>query len=314
MSLLSLKDIYYSPDNAASFGGLERLYKEAKKQGIITKKSDVREFLQSQNAFNKYRPYRRKYERRRIVVPGSYYLIQADLLVLDKIGRVNKGYKYILSVIDVFSKKAYAEPIKKKTGREVVQALEKIFTMFTEKPKFLQVDEGKEFFNSNVKLFLKTHNVVLFHNYSDTKAAVIERFQRTLMMRLQRYFEVKGTNRYIDILQNIINSYNNSVHRSIGRTPNSVDKYNEMETWLHLYKDLIKKEIEQKPPFKIGDYVRIKTVRSIFFKGYKSGFSEAVFKVQEVVKSYPTTYKLVEQDGTTVLGIFYKEELSKVII
>jgi hypothetical protein len=103
-----------------------------------------------------YYPYRQKYERRRIVVPGSYYLIQADLLLLDKIGRVHSGYEYILSVINVFCKKANTDPIKKKIGREVVKGLKNIFNVSTEKrnerKKFLQVDERKELFNSNVKL------------------------------------------------------------------------------------------------------------------------------------------------------------------
>jgi hypothetical protein len=253
--------------------------------------------------------------RRRVIVPGIDHLWQGDLLVLDKLSRYNKGFKYILSVIDVFSKVAFVEPLKSKTEPEVSNALKLIFDRSKRHPSLFQVDEGKEFFNSYVKKLMSDMNIKMFHNHFDTKACVVERFQRTLMGRIYRFFELRKTKNYIDVLEDIVTSYNNSFHSSIKCNPNNVNKYNEMETWMSLYGSLKKREkLCRKSVLKEGDFVRIKVIRNVFTKGYSAGFTDQVFKIEEVVKSYPITYKLVETDRSKVLGIFYKEELSKITI
>jgi hypothetical protein len=251
------------------------------------------------------------------MVPEPFYLFQADLLVLDKLSRYNSGYKYILSVIDCFSRVAYVAELKKKTGGEVSVALVEIFDKFGQ-CKYLQTDEGTEF--SKVRLILEKWVVTHFHINSDTKACIVERFQRTLMSKIFRYFEYYHTKTYISVLDDIVTAYNNTtIHSSLGRSPSSVTKENEMDTWLRIYRKLYETKWNMKPKYQEGNFVRIKTkrikavrIKTTFFKGYAGAYSERIFKISEVLKSCPFTYKLVDEEGSPVLGTFYKQELSLV--
>jgi hypothetical protein len=303
-----LASLYSNPLEPSSFSGIKKLHNASNHE---IKKSEIEKYLRSQSSYNKYIPYRNKYVRRVVMVPEPFYLFQADLLVLDKLSRYKSGYKYILSVIDCFSRVAYVTVLKKKTGEEVSVALDEIFDKFGP-CKYLQTDEGTEFFNSKVRHILEKWVVTHFHNNSDTKACIVERFQRTLMSKIFRYFEHYHTKTYINVLDDIVTAYNNTIHSSLGRSPSSVTKENEMDTWLRIYRKLYETKWNMKPKYQEGNFVRIKTKRSTFFKGYAGAYSERIFKISEVLKSYPITYKLVDEEGSPVLGIFYKQELSLV--
>src|ERR1700709_2308155 len=129
------------------------------------------------------------------------------------------------------------------------------------------------------------------------------------MSKLFKYFTHTNSFRYVDILDNVVMSYNNSVHRSIGIEPNNVTKENEMMVWMYLYKDLIRSKSRQVSDIKANDYVRIYKYRNTFDKGYISKFTTEIFKVSEVVSSIPITYKLVDNNNEKLLGTFYKDEL-----
>lgn len=113
-----------------------------------------------------YSPLRRRFTRRRTIQKGINDTWQADLSILESIAKYNKGYKYLLCVIDIFSKIAHIEPLKTKSGKEVASAFLKIFKKFNGKPKNIQVDQGTEFFNSHVKQLLQKHNINLYHSYN----------------------------------------------------------------------------------------------------------------------------------------------------
>jgi uncharacterized pyridoxamine 5'-phosphate oxidase family protein len=82
---------------------------------------------------------------------------------------------------------------------------------------------------------------------------------------------------------------------------------------MNIYRKLYTRQWATKPTLTEGEFVRIRLTRETFFKGYSGSFSDRVFKVKEILKSYPITYKLVNEEGDDVLGVFYKEELSSVI-
>jgi transposase InsO family protein len=136
------RNIYYNPKVPGSFGSLKRLQTAAK-----STYKEAEQFLQSQDTHTRNRQFRFKFKRRKIMVPHVDYLWQADLVTVKNISGKNKGYEYLLTVIDVLSRFAFVEPIKKKTGKYVVEALKKIFSTSRRKPKYLQTDEGLEFFN-----------------------------------------------------------------------------------------------------------------------------------------------------------------------
>ena len=138
---------------------------------------------------------------------------QADLVDISSLARFNKGYKYLLTCIDVFSKFAWVVPLKNKTGESLVNGFQSTLDL-GRTPGKVQTDKGTEFLNRNFQSFLKEKSIHFFTTNNELKASVVERFKRILKTRMWKYFTAKNTRVYIDILQNIVHAYNNSYHRS----------------------------------------------------------------------------------------------------
>lgn len=158
-----------------------------------------------------HRYARKNYERRKYSMRGIANTLQADLIEMQSYKKKNRGYRYILIVIDVFSKRAYAEPLKDKTAKEVSEAMEKIFQKVGHSIRNLHTDDGKEFFNGTMKRLLIRHdNINHYSTYSDKKASIVERLIRTIKRKLYMQFNLRGSNKWYDILQEVINIYNNT--------------------------------------------------------------------------------------------------------
>lgn len=212
-----LDNIYYDPSDAGSFGGIERLYKRANELKIpgVDRKL-IKDYLSEQTAYTLHKPARRHFKRNRTYVHGIDHQWQADLADMQGLQSDNDHYRYILTVIDVFSKHAWAEAVTSKNSKEVTNAFQTILKRSKpRKPERLQTDKGKEFFNKDFQSLLKANNIHHFASESDQKAAVVERFNRTLKSRIWTFLSAKQTSRWIDALPKIVISYNNSYHRSI---------------------------------------------------------------------------------------------------
>ena len=253
-----LKQAYYDAASPGSFGGLEQI-KPPK-----TSLKKVREWAQTQPTYTLHKPVRKHFPRNRVVVQGLDHLWQSDLLDMQAYRQQNRGIRYLLTVIDVLSKFAYVEPIKNKTGKDVKTALEKIFSS-GRKPLQLQTDSGTEFKNKVVQDYLKQENVHFYVPHSEQHAQVVERFNRTLKQLIWRYFTYSNKYKYLDVLPDLVTRNNHTYHRTIKRTPASVNIFNDQEVWKQVYGQHIKKPI---PKFKVGDQVRISKTGVIFRKGY----------------------------------------------
>ena len=195
------------------------------------KRQTIENWLKTQDTYTLHKPIRRKFQRRRVIVGGKNHQFQADLIDLRALRNKNDGVSYLLTCIDVFSKYAYVIPLKRKTGRSLVKAFETIFKT-GEVPLRLQTDKGTEFRNRLFQTFLKKHNVHFFVSQNDDiKAAIVERFNRTLKERMWRYFTKHNTKRYVDILPNLVKSYNKTYHRSIKLAPAQVTSANQEVVW-----------------------------------------------------------------------------------
>ena len=254
---------------------------------------------------------RRHYKRNRVIVGGIDELWQMDLADMQAIATDNDGYRYLLVCIDVFSKFVWVIPLKTKTGPALVTAFKKILES-GRKPQKIQTDQGTEFFNKHFKDLMKEEEIQLYNTYNETKASVVERVIRTLKTRMWRYFTAKKTMRYIDVLQDLVDSYNKSKHRSIQKKPINVTQKNEREVWHTLYGEREKKE-PVKYKFEIGDQVRISKMKRTFEKGYLPNFSKEIFTVSQQIPRHPPVYKLKDYDQEELSGTFYNEELQKVI-
>ena len=222
--------------------------------------------------------------------------------------KYNRGMRYLLTVLDVFSKYAWVQPLKAKTGVALVQAFDKIVKQGRQ-PNRLQMDRGKEFYNRTFQRWLEEQGIHHFSTKGDAKASVVERFNRTLKERLYRYFTAANTLRFDDVLPNLVQGYNATHHRSIGMAPQDVTWENEEAVWKRLYDKRLKKK---KPQFKVGDRVRLNKIHRTFQKGYLPGWTEEVFVVHRVVPGPVPTCKIREWDDTPVQGTFYEADLQKV--
>ena len=214
-------------------------------------------------------------------------------------------------VIDVFSKYAWMIPLKNKSGPSLVEAF-KVILSSGRKPEKIMTDQGTEFLNRHFRALMKEEDIELYNTYNETKASIVERLIRTLKTKMWRYFTAKKTLRYVDMLQDLLYSYNHSVHRSIKTEPVSVTLENEKKVWHTLYSD----RTEEKTPkykFKIGDQVRISKIKRKFEKGYLPNFSQEIFSISKRIPRDPPVYKIKDYDGEELKGMFYGKELQKVI-
>ena len=223
----TLKSIYLDPSQPASFGGLDAVYRAVKEGGNskISRKQ-VQDWLSQQDVYTLHKPARRHYNRSRVIVSGVDAQYQADLVDVQSLSRYNKGFKYLLTCIDIFSKYAWVVPLKTKQGQELVKAFKSILSS-DRKPRKLQTDQGTEFLNRVFQKFLRDNDIDFFTTNSGLKASVVERFNRTFKNKMYKYFTYKNTLSYIDVLPQLIKSYNNTYHRSIKMKPSQVTKANE---------------------------------------------------------------------------------------
>jgi hypothetical protein len=215
-----------------------------------------------------------------------------------------------LTCVDVFSKFARVALLKTKGAVTVRDAFAGMLQ--DKKPRLLQTDKRTEFLNSTFQKLLTDNNIKHYTSENDDiKCAIVERWHRTILGKLYRYFTYKNTTRYTDVIQDLVKSYNETTHSSIKVAPFDVSEHNESKIRQILYRRNIKKK---KASFDVGDTVRISGARSRWFtKGYRDRWTEEIFKVVQVYDTSPITYGLTDYADEPIKGTFYKEELQKVI-
>jgi len=241
-------------------------------------------------------PVRRKFKRRRVISYGVDDVWSCDLVEMQEWSKQNKGYRYMLNVIDVHSKYAWSIPLKDKTGKTVLEAFKQIVESSGRKPDHIWVDEGKEFYNKNIDEWIKENNIIRYSTHGEHKSAVVERFNRTLKTIMWKRFTAENTRNWIDMLDKLLFRYNNKKHSTIKMTPTEASQL---------------MSIEQKSKYSVGDQVRISRIKGIFEKGYLPNWSEELYTVHEVKRTDPTTYILKDMNGEIIKGGFYNEELPK---
>ncbi|XP_075775628.1 uncharacterized protein LOC142826578 [Pelodiscus sinensis] len=306
-----LEKIHYTPREAGSFGGVNPLFQAVKKHSKTLNRRQVTSWLSDQDAYSLHKPARIHFKRDKTIVSDVDAQWQADLVDMHWFSKRNSGFKYILTVIDILSKYAWALGLKDKTGKEVAKAFKAIFSE-GRVPQKLQTARGKEFLNKPLSGLLKRHGVHHFVTNNEVKAGVVERFNRTLKSRMWRYFTAHNTFRYIDILSEFIKSYSWSFHRTIRTRPADVNPANSLKVWKSVYGDDVK--IKQAVvPFRKGDHVRLSKTKGAFKKGYEQTFTDEIFIVDEALtRGERPVYRLKDYEGETVTGSFYPEELQKV--
>ena len=260
----------------------------------------------------------KKFKRRYIYSPGIDVIWTTDLILIPKYSKQNNGYKYILTILDVFSKFAWVAVTKKKDKKTIANAFENILKK-GRVPRKIWSDGGGEYDNHFFRSMLKKYNIEPYRTDSELKAIMAERFNQTLMNKIVKMFTERDNHRYIDDIERIVNEYNNTYHSSIKMTPIEASKEeNEGIVYYNLYskrrREMMKQNI--KPKFKVGDIVRIYKFKKIFEKGYDPKWSNELFIIYKDNGTIPNTYKVksIEKKNDRyeyIKGNFYEQELQK---
>lgn len=284
------------------------------------KRDTIKEALKDEPSYYLHRSAKYKFPRRQVIVSGPNVQLQIDLKDVKKYQEHNDKIKYLLCAVDCFSKMAYVRPMTNKNATSSEIALTSILKDIPSNIKKIQCDRGGEFWNQKYKKFLSEHKIKLFatHNY-DIKASHVERFQRTLMRRIHKFFTAFNTWRYVDDLQKIVYSYNRTFHASIGMAPINVSPANAGEVAHRLFSPDSRRRKSardaltlRKYKFAKGDSVVITKLKKLFQKEYLGLWKPEIYFVDTVNITHPPTYKLRDYCGEVLEGSFYEQEMQSV--
>ena len=249
------------------------------------------------------KPIIKKFNKRKVYSSFKGNIWVVDLAHMQLLSKFNKGFRFLLCVIDIFSKYAWVVPLKDKKGVSIVNAFQRILKESNHKPNKIWVDKGSEFYNNSFKKWLKDNDIEIYSTNNEGKSVIAERFIRTLKSKIYKYMTSISKNMYIDKLDDIVKKYNNTYHASIKMKPVDIKD----NTCIGF-----KKEVNDKnPKFKVGDHVRISKYKNIFAKGYILNWSEERLIIKKIKNTVPWTYVLNDLNGEEIIGTFYENELQK---
>jgi hypothetical protein len=307
-----IRNAFLELDSPSAFTAIENVLRTAKRSDPAISQKDVVSTLQGEATYTLHRPRRITRIKRLTTMPsGLNSDWQADLADFQNIKTKNKGMNYLLVCIDVLSRKIYVEPIKTKGTQDMQSAFDKIFAKADVKPLKITSDRGKEFESPAMKAYFARNAILKHVVFSTFHAGVVERSIRTIKMRLYKYFTQYRTVKWLDVIDKVVDGINNSINRTIGVTPNSVNKANAQA----LYRRVFKIRKENNPnllkKFQKGDIVRFDSGKGIFEKSYLPNYTEELFRIRDVKKTMPVHYKVEDLEGEEISGVFYPMELAK---
>ena len=190
-----------------------------------------------------------------------------------------------------------------KKGINIINAFQSISKKPNIKPDKIWVDKGSEFYNSSFKKWLKDNDITIYSTHNEEKSVVAERFTRTLKKKIYKNMTLISKNVYINKLDDIVNEYNKTYHRTIKMK--SIDVKD--NTYININKEVNDKD----PKFKVGDHVRISKYKNIFAKGYTPNWSEEIFVIKEIKNTVPWTTVINDLNGKEIIETFSEKELQK---
>ena len=248
-----------------------------------------------------HKPVIKKFNKRKVYSQFRDNVWGVDFADMQSLSKKNKGIKYLLCAIDLFSKYVFVIPLKDKKGISIVNVFSKIIKQSNRKPNKIWVDQGSEFYIRVFKKWLSDNDIIMYSTFNEGKSVVAERSIRTLKNKLYKHMTAIGKNVYYNVLDDVVNEYNNSKHNTIKMKPKDV-KNNK-----RLYID---EHNEKSARYNVGDRVRISKFKNIFAKGYTPNWSREIF----IVNNINDTYNLKDLNDEEIIGSFYDKELQKTIL
>ena len=250
--------------------------KKSQGSGLANNKENV------QLANELHKPIIKKLNKRKVYSSFKDNIWGVDLADMQLLSKFNKRFRFLLCVIDIFSKYAWVIPLKDKKGISIINAFQIILKKSNREPNKIWVDKGSEFYNNSFKKWLKDNDIEMYSTNNEGKSVIAERIIRTLKNEICKYMASISKNVYIDKLDDIVKKYNNTYHRSIKMKPVDVKD----NTYIGFKKEVIDKNHK----FKVRDHVRISKYKNIFTKGYMPNWSEEIFIIKKIKNTVPWTY------------------------
>jgi Integrase core domain/Chromo (CHRromatin Organisation MOdifier) domain len=308
-----LKHNWINKNKKYAFSGISKIYEHYK--GAISQR-------EIQDQLSQIQTYSRHKEGKKITNHNPFFvhkvneMWQLDIMYLPDYKKESKGYKYLLCVLDVFSRKLFIRKLKQKDTNTVIRKFDSILEESKKEPEKIVVDKGSEFKSEVFQKFCEYLGIKLIFTYNETKAAHVERAQRSFQNILYRLLEEHQTRDFLRFLKDTLHIYNNRKNRITGFSPNfAYQEKNHDLISANLEKKYNEKiKTKKKPRFKEGDFVRIREVKTAFSRGYHPNFTEEIFKVKKVLLNLPfPRYILSDYTGEEeIKGSFYSNEITLV--
>lgn len=307
-----LKNLWTSPNSEIAFSGVTKIKdfynNEKKNYEIENELASIRTYTRHKEAkkVKKFNPF---------FVYQPHDMWQIDLMYLPDLAKYNEGYKYLLCLLEVFSRKLYIKILKDKSSISVTNAFDELQKKINIFPRKIVCDMGAEFKCRQFIDYCKKNNIKIIFTTNDTKAANVERAQRSFQGILYRILEEKQTKKYLDHLQDTLRIYNNRKNRMTGFSPNNAIKNENIasvQIKLNKYYG-VKISDRKKPRYKKGDSVRVLEKRGKFARGYQPYFSEEVFKIKNILLNLPQPRYVLSSfdESEQIIGTFYEREITK---
>ena len=232
----------------------------------------------------------KNYETNKTIFKSIDDTWSSDLLDMNHYDpKNNRGYRYILVVIDNFSKFGWTKPLKNKYAQSITDAFSEIIKSSNRKPHLLETDDGKEYVNKIFNEFLKKNNIRRYSRYTDKGAVFAEQFNRTVRNLLKKPVFLAGNADWLGELPSVIKQYNNTIHHSIKMTPNQASKKANQRK---VYSNLEDKREIRKPKFKLGQSVRTADIKKVFSKGDSTNYSYKFYTITEIIHDTVPSYRI----------------------
>jgi len=313
-----LKRLYETPSRPGSFQGPHKLLKTIRREKKFKfKTKDIEDWLKKEESYGVHKKPIRRFPRIPVIVEGLQDQYDADLMILRDLAGANNGYKYVLIVIDVFSRYVWAAPMILKNQEHSLKAFKAIFSGGCPVPKRLRTDKGGEFTGKDIDAYFRKLNIQHFLTWNEIKANYAEKAIQTIKKKMFRYMTFARTRNYVDVLPEIIRSYNRTYHTSIGMSPSDVSEENEMVLWWDLYGRVNTRNTPKykKFKYKVGDTVRLSRKRTRMEREYDERWTNEIFRVcRRFYNKGIIQYKVEDYSGVEKKGSFYEAELQGVTV
>ena len=280
--------------------------KKTKDSGVtnLANKSAIKSIPQNEQlAEELHKPIIKKFKKRKVCLAFKGNIWGADLADMQLISKFNNRFRFLLYVIDIYSKYAWVALLKDEKGESIVNAFQKNLKESAKTPRKIWVDKGSEFYNFHFEKWLKDNNIEMYSAHNEGKSVFAERSIRTIKNKIYKYMTSISKNVYVDKLDDIINEYSNIYHRTIKMKPIDVKD--------NTYIDFGKEVNDNDPKFKVGGHVRISKNKKKFVKGYTPNWSEDVLVIKEIKNAVPWTYVINDLNGEEIIGTFYENECKR---